>query len=400
MGAPSQSRSGRAPAGLVETTMSSLLPPEILDLIIGHFHNEPVMLKAFCTVSKSWAWRVRAHLFAHVEFCPVKSPFQSWIRVFPDPSNSPAHYARSLSIDASWIPAPTRMGARAWIHSFCNVAKLKLRTFWCDDGQISLAHLYGFSPVLESLIIIFHSAPPSEVFNLICSFPSLEDLSLISLAKDEPKGEWTIPLTSPKLTGELLLRMEGGVRPDVRRLLDLPGGLHFSSISITCPDTDAQSTADLVLMCSDTLKSLRISYYSSGVFPWLHGPTYALPLHTDLDVSTAPLPLDLSKATRLEDIQLNLNPRTVQWVTGTLRTAKSEYLRQITIFIPSSFTNPAQATVHREWEDLDHALVQLWTSRSVRPRLKYVKTPECDKVERQVRALLPELASRGVIDVV
>ena len=74
--------------------------------------------------------------------------------------------------------------------------------------------------------------------------------------------------TSPKLTETLVLNVTGGgIRPHVRRLLDLPGDLRFSSILITCPIGDVESVADLVLEFSDTLGPLRIGYHSSGVFP-------------------------------------------------------------------------------------------------------------------------------------
>ena len=59
----------------------------------------------------------------------------------------------------------------------------------------------------------------------------------------------------------------GGIWPHVRRLLDLPGGLRFSSILITCPIGDVESVADLVLEWSDILVSLRIGCHSSGAFP-------------------------------------------------------------------------------------------------------------------------------------
>ena len=246
--------------------MSPTLPPEILDLIVDHLQHEQAALKTCCVVSKSWISRVRAHLFAHIKFSPTTSPIESWTRVFPDPSNSPAHYARTLSITTSTDLLPTAGGtdARAWIRSFFLVTRLTVHIN-DDDCRIPLAQLHGFSPVLKSLFLVYFSPPPSEVFNLVCSFPSVADLSLVSLAEEETKGGWTIPSTSPNLTGKLLLRMYGRIRPDVRWLLGLPGGLHFSCISIGGPDSEAESTADLVLRCSDTMKSLHINYYSSGM---------------------------------------------------------------------------------------------------------------------------------------
>ena len=79
-------------------TMMSSLPPEILGSIFDHLHDNSATLKTCCIVPKSWVHRTRRHLFAHIQFCPSLSPTELWKKTFPDPSNSPAHYTRSLSI--------------------------------------------------------------------------------------------------------------------------------------------------------------------------------------------------------------------------------------------------------------------------------------------------------------
>jgi hypothetical protein len=113
---------------------------------------------------------------------------------------------------------------------------------------------------------------------------------------------------------------------------------------------------------------------------------------------TTPPPIDLSRATRLRTVDLRSDTQAVEWITRTLQTIKSQYLTEIAIFVPPFLTGPVQ-TVHREWEDLDHVLVQFLTSRSIRPVFKYKATPGSDGTGKRLRALLPELASRGVVDV-
>jgi hypothetical protein len=54
--------------------------------------------------------------------------------------------------------------------------------------------------------------------------------------------------------------VESGVQSIIHRLLDPPGGLHFSDIWIWGPDSEAGLTADLVSRCSDTLIFLYIEY--------------------------------------------------------------------------------------------------------------------------------------------
>ena len=380
--------------------MSLFLPPEILDLIIDHLYDDPTALKTCCIASKSWVPRARTQLFAEVEFCSKSTPIESWTTAFPDPSNSPAHHARSLSVGACSFYTTASMDVRPWICSFRHVTKLRVYTIWYDDSQVYLTQLQGFSPVLESLSLIYSAIPTSEIFDLVCSFPSLNDLSLVSLTDEETKGGWAIPSTSPKFTGQLVLRMGSGIRSDVRRLLDLPGGLHFSSISITSPVRDVGSIADLILRCSGTLESLWIIYYDPGMFPWLKRLICALSLPVDSEPYEVPPPLDLSKATRLEDVEFLLNTQTIQWITDTLRSAKSGHLQQIAITVSPSFTSLVRATAVQEWEGLDHLLVQLWTSRSICPMLKYAETQKRDDLKTLVRVLLPEATNRGIIDVV
>ena len=91
-------------------------------------------------------------------------------------------------------------------------------------------------------------------------------------------------------------------------------------------------------------------------------------------------------------MELRWDAQTVQWITRTLQTAKSKYLRQITISALSP-TDPIQATVRQEWEDLDHILVQLVTLRSIRLKLDMDRS-KCDDPEAQVQLFFPELASR------
>lgn len=244
--------------------MSCSLPPEIRDLIVDLLRDDPAALKACCVVSKSWVPRTQKHIFAHVGFF-LQSHVELWKKTFPDPSNSPARYTRSLSVRGSSIA--TAAGAGDCIHTFRNVVHLHVDARRCGDDQASLTPLCGLSPTLKSLRLVYGaSASPSEVFGLVCSFPLLEDLALVFLGHDDEVCGWTIPLTSPKLTGSLDLRMLGGIRSATHRLLGLPNGLHFSKIAVSCLDEDVGSTMSLVSRCSDTLESLNLYYFSGASF--------------------------------------------------------------------------------------------------------------------------------------
>ena len=249
--------------------MSASLPPEILDLIVDHLHDDAITLQASCLVSKSWVPRARRYLFASVE---LHSTFgrvvDSWTALFPDPQNSPTQYTRILVIDG--LPALTAVTTVAlpWIHRFRHLVEMSVTTLGWVDTAASLTQLHGLSPTLRSLSLRCKSLPLSEAFNLICSFPLLENLTLLHDNSWNNSDEPAPPSTSPKFTGSL--NLNGGNPSIIRRLLRLPNGLHFSEIAVSRPADDAKLTVELVSRCSDTLESLCIRYLPSGAFPSAH----------------------------------------------------------------------------------------------------------------------------------
>lgn len=247
--------------------MSLSLPLELLHLIVDHSCDESSTLKTCCLVSKSWVPRARRHLFAHIEFNSSESgerSIDSWIEAFPDPFNSPAHHTRRLAIYGLTAITAANTYGQLWVRSFHSIVELMVDTHWWDDGEVSLVSLHGLSPTLKSLCVDRSSLPLSEAFNLTCSFPLLEDLSLRSFPPQQriTHDPMDAPSTSPELTGSLLLK--GDTLPITRRLLNLPGGLRFAKITMACSDASLESVVDLVSRCSDTLESLCIDYLRSS----------------------------------------------------------------------------------------------------------------------------------------
>ena len=246
--------------------MSCSLPPDVLGLVVDHLRDEPTALKACCLVSKLWVPWARKHLFAHIDFNPDGPSIESWMRAFPDPSRSPAHYAYRLSIRTLLVTPAQSPNPEPWLRAFHRIKMLRVETIRRDDSQIHLTPLHGLSSTLESLSVINSGTPISEVLGLICSFPSLKDLTLFSEADDsDPADRWVIPLTSPKLTGALQLAARN--RTIVQSLLHLPGGLRFREIGAACFDADAiEAITDLVLKCCDTLETVNIMYPFPSTF--------------------------------------------------------------------------------------------------------------------------------------
>ena len=149
--------------------------------------------------------------------------------MFPDPSNSPTRHTRSLSVRGLLFDTAVDGDMGSWICPFQNLVHLHLECLEWDDYDIPLASFHGLSPTLRSLRL---TSTSSEVLGLICSFPLLEDLALVSLRPGG--GAWNTPSISPKLTGSLDLRARQDIRPVARRLLGLLDGLRFSRITVAC----------------------------------------------------------------------------------------------------------------------------------------------------------------------
>jgi len=189
------------------------LPPEMLDHVADQMRDDPTALKTCCLVSKSWIQRTQKHLFAQIGFYASCPSVESWKNAFPDPMHSPAHHTRSISIRHPHLITASDVDT---ILTFCNVERLDVITVGCPDARISLAPLHGLFPILRSLYLSFISLPDSEIFALICSFPLLQDLTLVSLGRGHRDEQWTAPPTHLDSTGPSRLRLcskESGPSP-------------------------------------------------------------------------------------------------------------------------------------------------------------------------------------------
>lgn len=300
--------------------------------------------------------------------------------------------------------------ALQWIRPFTQIEELSVNEWaWRDFPKpISLAHLHRLSPTLKSLHLIRHSSSLSEVFNFVRSFPLLENLRLDVIVPfgtnfDLQATSSTSP--SPLLTGTLVLDvpMNGGIRPIVTKLLEIPDGLRFRRIEVRSPVVTDGSTMELVSSCSQTLKSLHIDYTggkrlvstvpeSCSIAP---PPLSDIPsplVFTDPILSLAsPDKLDLSKATRLEEVELRWNRPEVGWITNTLETVRRRTIRRITIRINPNFI---LYTPIYEWYGLDLLLDKLWCQTTIS-----ISISCCARLQKRAMELLPLFTRRSQTEV-
>jgi len=258
-----------------ETTMSiPHLPPELLDHIIDLLRSSQRVLRNCCLLSKSWIPRTRRLLFADIEFRTATS-LQMWKKMFPDPSTSPACYTKTLSVGCSHVITAADAQPGGWIKGFSHIVHLEVGRRSMDGSAtaVSLASFRALSPILKSLHVHFVILPPSQVFDLILSFPLLEDLTVTACENSVDGGDGfgrlltaVQPSSLPKFTGSLELT-NPAIKPISRRLLSLPGGIHFRKLTLKWSKAeDLLLTMALVDGCSHTLESLDITYVPRCTF--------------------------------------------------------------------------------------------------------------------------------------
>jgi len=278
----------------------------------------------------------------------------------------------------------------------------------------AFAQFRGVSPFVKSLRVIHVTFPPSQLSDLILSFPLLEDLSVINCYRDHLSDAGSTAIQSsnlPMFTGSLDLLLRGGMKPVVHRLLSIPGDIRFRKLTLRwfCKE-DILLTIALVEKCSHTLESLDITddyaYGTSIGHPmYLHGSNLLLPAADPMSA-----PFSLSGATKLRDVVFRPGSLRVGRISLVLRVISREHrdLRRVSV---DEFYNLSHLdgnedlrqvvgeVVLEEWLDLDRILVRLWESLSVRTNVIWTGGRREGVMRGYVECFLPEMMKRGMVTV-
>ena len=263
------------------------LPEELLDHIVGLLYNSPdplpkrmVALRNYCLISKSWIPRTRKHLFATIWL--HKRSLESWKKAFPDPSTSPTHYTKTLIITNHSLVTIADAEAGGWIRGFSHVVRFEVGSRGLELGA-SLVPLQGFSPAIKFLRVNLKAPPPSQIVDLVLSFPLLEDLTVYSdhwavdgVDGPDPLPSLVQPSNPPIFTGSLNLFLGWGIKCIARPLLSLLSGIHFRKLALTwCEEEDPLLTMTLVEKCSHTVETLEVTYRRGASVPHRRCEIYA-----------------------------------------------------------------------------------------------------------------------------
>lgn len=253
------------------------LPPEIIEQIIDHLHDDRETLKSFCLVSKLFVPRTQKYLFEDItinNFWKLKQ----WSGTFPDPKKSPAYHTRSL---AFCCPEYITTGDSecGLIQSFANITRLVVFSQshpYSPMGLNNPLEPFHNLSLVKSLCVFYSYLPSLKIIMLICSLPLLEDLEIEHVFGDmEVINGWkdtSQALTSPPLNGTLTIR-QSEMNNIAHLLLALECGLHFQKIVWKAyqPKGLTQVIVHLVEACSDTLECIYIEGVHDGE-PYSFGP--------------------------------------------------------------------------------------------------------------------------------
>ena len=258
------------------TMVQPPLPPEIIDGIIEHLHDDKGALKQCSLASKQLASHTQRYLFNAVEI--TSKNLEGWKKTFPNSATSLAHYARSLTVHPTDLVTAKDGIDGGWIKPFTNVERLELRNLVQPGNPIPTVSLTPFHALssIKSLRVTFTAISPLEIINLICSLPLLEDLGINALNTEIDDIDEVIlqPVNPPPLTGTLHLR--SGVKRVANILSHVPvhNGLRFRKIILDADSLEEEEeleyAPDLVERCSNTLEYIQIRRSELGeLFP--HG---------------------------------------------------------------------------------------------------------------------------------
>lgn len=109
--------------------------------------------------------------------------------------------------------------------------------------------------------------------------------------------------------------------------------------------------------------------------------------------------IDLSKATKLTEVQFGLTAERIVLAAKMLDGIKSEVFKVVSFLLPLPSQNGRGSNLEL-WKPLDQALVRLWESRQICVRvIGSLNTDGKQMTREELKGLLPEIAKRAQIEV-
>ena len=250
------------------------IPQEIVDEILNHLvagsdlRTSPLQtsLRSCSLVSKSWVLSSRRHLFYTVLF--DSWDMVKWLKAFPVPEESPAHYVRDLRFALGWsCGTPEEFFNRTpW---FTNLEKITV----LGDGEFrsfGIPLSARLPQSVTSLTIHTSTVDLVQVWDIMMRLPNLDDLSLSGFGVAIYEGP--LPGSGTALRGRFrgqLRLSDRHINEDLVNMLEVPTGLHFTEVYFLPMCESLSSAVRLTKACGKTL--VKLSYVGS-----IHGKSHSL----------------------------------------------------------------------------------------------------------------------------
>ena len=246
------------------------IPQDIIDEILGHLSvidSDLRTLRSCALVSKSWAPSCHRHLFRTVIFTSRNGV--KWLETFPVPEESPARHVRDLRFLIQEHPGLPEEFFE-YIRWFTNVQWAVLSGY----GGAWLLRLprYWRLPRSVTSLEVTANMTLQQTRDVMVQLPNLNHLSL---SGDIPAWDKGLPVGIGTLRGGFggRLRLLDGYADDdvINMLMEIPTGLHFTEVQISCMYQHLLSARGLVEACGKNLVKLSYTiseYRESHPFSW------------------------------------------------------------------------------------------------------------------------------------
>ena len=352
------------------TAVIPRIPQDIIDDILSHLaaSKDSKSLTACALVSKSWVQSCRRHLFRYISIAAWSE--DGWIKTFPVPEDSPVRHARDLEIrigdDSS---APGKFFE--YLPWFTNLDSMTLSGHW-GSPLLRGPSYWRLPQSITSLAINTNAVTLVNIRDIMVQLPNLDDLSLSVGGSLAPVEGNVLPGIGMVLKGRFSGRLVlcGGYvdKHAINMLLEIPSGLRFTEMHISCSPSRLHLAARLVEACGKTLVKLsRVDAHHGKSHPFslsglfLYESSTLTPFPDPDRPETSERSFNLSNFPNLQEVNFDYRAfwtdESLSWIPAALSTltpATSPRLSVITLDLSCSPVgdHPAETLIANAGVDL------------------------------------------------
>jgi hypothetical protein len=244
--------------------MSTYIPPELIDQIIDHLHDDPKSLNACALTTRNWVPSARHHRFQSIRFHSAKK-IDSFHQLSRDAPGLLPYYQEAVICDNSgYIPAAILEAAANACLTLPNLERIKFnnRTYASTPKVVSI-----LSPIAAKITTLNLSgtlfASSTDFWPLICSFPNLNAVHACGVTFGSMEETTFLPVNTyepPITTFSVSTSRQGFV---LEHLANPPFPLRFlKNFEILYVDPNQTTLVPLAQSIQETVRQLRFGAIS------------------------------------------------------------------------------------------------------------------------------------------